>query len=451
MPRDDDASASNASATPLRFGVATSAYQIEGGQDLDGRGTCVWDMFCRQPGRVAVGSNGAVACEHRAHPQRDVDLIASLGAQMYRFSIAWPRVLPDGIGAPSERGLDFYDALVDRLLEAQIEPWVTLFHWDYPLALFHRGGWLNRDSASWFAEYTELVARRIGDRVKHWITLNEPQCFIGLGHQLGRHAPGLRLGDLEVLRATHHALLAHGDAVRVLRDHSPGARVGWSPALWVTYPDDESEESIAAARARSFAVDFALPSWTFNNAWYNDAVVLRRYPDVGPAPSMFGVLDGDMERMSPAIDFIGMNYYHAEPLSLPVRGRDRGHAETMMGWAVDPCGLYWAIRFFHERYDRPMAITENGLANMDWVARDGGVHDHQRIDYIDRHLAELTRAATQFPVEGYFHWSLLDNFEWELGYSRRFGLVHVDYESQRRTPKDSFTHYRARIAELLNE
>lgn len=434
------------------YGVAASSYQIEGALDADGRGPDVWDMFCRQPGRVREGHDASIACAHYDRWAGDVALIADLGVDAYRLSISWPRVLPEGVGRVEPRGLDFYERVVDALLERGVQPWVTLFHWDYPLALFHRGGWLNRDSARWFGDYADHVAARLGDRVKHWMTLNEPQCFLGLGHSMGRHAPGLRLGAAEVLRATHHALMAHGDATRAVRARSPGARVGWAPVAWITYPARDEEALVAEARRRTFGFDPQLEAWTFNNVWYADAVLRGSYPE--EAWRRLGALvpdvrPGDMERMSPAIDFYGMNYYHGSPVheasDAPVLlpRRPRGHAETMMGWSVDEDGLRWGMRFLHERYGLPLVVTENGIANMDWVHADGSVSDPQRVDYLRRHLGAVARARAEgVPVEGYFHWSILDNFEWELGYSRRFGLVYVDFETQRRTPKASYHAYR---------
>lgn len=439
------------------WGVASSAYQIEGAIEADGRGKSVWEMFERRPGTIRHGHTGAVACEHYHRYESDVGLIAELGVSAYRLSVAWPRVLPDGAGRISTKGLDFYDRLVDALLARGVDPWVTLFHWDMPYEAFCRGGWLNRDVADWFSEYVTAVVKRIGDRVSHWITLNEPQCFIGLGHYTGMHAPGLRYGKAEVLRATHHALLTHGKAVQAIRAHaSKPPRIGWSPVGWVAYPASFEKQDIEVARRAMFAVTDSPIMWPLNNAWYSDPVVLGKYP-VEPE-ELFGrdappIQPGDMELIAQPLDFYGVNIYHGIPVSFPVAAnsggapavadRPLGHPETLMAWTVDPAALYWGPRFLYERYKLPIYITENGLASMDWVHADGQVHDPGRIDYITRYLRALRRACTHgTDIRGYFHWSIMDNYEWELGYSKRFGLIYVDYESQRRIPKDSYHFYR---------
>ncbi|MCX7799809.1 MAG: GH1 family beta-glucosidase [Fimbriimonadales bacterium] len=436
-------------ADGFAWGVATAAYQIEGAATGDGRGPCVWDMFCRKPGAVYHGHNGDIACDHYRLWREDVALMRELGVRAYRFSVSWPRVLPEGVGTVNEAGLEFYDRLVDALLEAGIQPWVTLFHWDFPLSLYHRGGWLNPDSASWFADYAEIVARRLGDRVRHWMTLNEPQCFISLGLQSGHHAPGDRLRFDEVLLASHHTLVASGKATQVLRAHSPGCRVGVVPAIGPGIPKDpQSAADREAAARRTFD---AAPDSLWGMGWWIDPIVFGRYPD--QALETFGekapkATDEQMRAISEPIDFIGLNVYTGWEVSADEEGRaaaspePQGAPKTMMDWIVDDRCLYWGPRQFWERYGKPIAITENGLAGMDWVALDGKVHDPQRIDYTRRHLRQLAQAAQEgVQVLGYLHWSFLDNFEWAFGYNRRFGLVYVDYATQRRVPKDSFHWY----------
>ena len=430
------------------FGVATSAYQIEGAIDVDGRTPSVWDHFCTVPGAVRDGHDGSVACDHFGRMDEDVALIADLGVDAYRFSVAWPRVMPSP-GLVEERGLAFYDRLVDALLERGVTPWVTLFHWDLPLWLHHRGGWHDRTIADRFAEYAEAVATRLGDRVKHWITFNEPQCVFGLGHVRGIHAPGLRLDMASVSRAIHHGLLAHGRATEVLRTVVPDAQVGWAPVAFVDYPVRPEALGVAAAAT------FQLPQgdeWPFHNVWFTDPVGRGVYPE-GANPDLWRGLPAGWERDLPTIaadlDFWGLNIYRGRPVDVDEDGalvlvpRTPGHGETLMGWSVDPECLYWGPRFFTERYGKPVAITENGLASMDWVHHDGAIHDAGRIDYLVRHLHALRRATEDgVDVLGYFQWSLMDNFEWELGYAKRFGLVHVDFATLERTPKDSYAYYR---------
>jgi beta-glucosidase len=436
------------------WGVATASYQIEGTAHKAGGGLSVWDMFCRRPGTVWGGESGDVACDHYNRYKEDVALMKLLGIQGYRFSVSWPRVLPEGVGAVNEPGLAFYDKLVDELLAAGIVPYVTLFHWDYPYELYCRGGWLNRDSSDWFADYTRLVTDRLGDRVKHWMTLNEPQCFIGLGLQSGQHAPGDKLGLHEVLRAGHHALIAHGKAVQVLRARTKGpCQIGYAPVGCAKIPATESQADIEATRQAMFSVT-APNCW--NNTWWMDPLFFGRYPEDGL--KLFGgaapqVRPGDLETMHQPLDFFGVNIYSGQTVRAGKDGKPEdvpdptGLGRTSYQWPVTPRALYWGPRFFWERYRTPIIVTENGMANNDWVALDGKVHDPQRIDFLSRYIAELGRACDDgADVRGYFQWSLMDNFEWHEGYKLRFGLVYVDYPTQQRIPKDSVWWYREVIA-----
>ena len=436
------------------WGAATSSFQIEGAAEQDAKGHSVWDAFCRRPGAIADGSNGDVACDHYNQWPDDVALLKDLGANAYRFSISWPRVLPDGVGQVNEKGLAFYDALVDGLLEAGVQPWVTLFHWDYPEALLRRGGWLNRESVEWFAEFTQVVVDRLSDRVSHWMTLNEPQCFIGLGHGTGTHAPGIRLGLADMLLVTHHVLLAHGRSVQVIRARAKTPpKVGWASVGHVHYPATPDAPDVEAARD----LTFSLPQeWIWNIAWYADPICRGYYPEDGLR--RFGAAavrprSGDLQTIHQPLDFFGLNIYFGDAVSLGPEGQVRpqkrvdGHPHTDFDWPVSPEAMYWGPKFIHERYELPVYITENGLASLDWVAEDGLVHDPQRIDFTRRYLRELARAAADgVDVRGYFHWSLLDNFEWAEGYKKRFGLVHVDFATGRRTPKESFAWYRDLIS-----
>jgi len=434
------------------WGGATSSYQVEGAAYRDGGGASVWDMLGRQPGRIKNGDTGEVACDHYHRYREDVGLMAAMGLQAYRFSISWPRVLPQGVGVVNEKGLDFYSRLVDALLERGIIPWVTLFHWDYPYALYCRGGWLNRDSADWFADYTALVIDRLSDRVSRWLTLNEPQCFIGMGHLHGTHAPGMQMGIAEVLLAAHHALLAHGQAVQVIRARARSAPlVSAAQASRVSIPATDQPDDIAAARNSMFSVR---EKGFFNNSWFSDPMILGHYPEDGVA--LFGsampeVQGGDLATIQQPLEFFGMNTYSGQYIRATPAGdfeqlKNRDTAVTAMGWPVMPEALYWGPRFFHERYRLPIVITENGMANDDHV-EDGSVHDQARIDFLQRYLGEYRRAiADGVPAQGYFLWSIIDNFEWAEGYAKRFGLIHVDYATQQRTMKDSADWYSKVIA-----
>lgn len=436
------------------WGTATSAYQIEGAHDQDGRQDSVWDAFCRRPGAVFEGHTGDRACDHYGRMSEDIGILSWLGVNAYRFSISWSRVLPDGTGEINEAGLDFYDRLVDSLIEAGIDPMVTLFHWDYPLSLYHRGGWLNRDSAQWFADYVRVIVDRLSDRVTRWSTINEPQCFIGLGHQEGKHAPGLKLAPEDHLRAAHHALLAHGRAVQTIRAHAKvPSIVGWAPIGHISYPATEDPADIEAARRATFAMRNK-DHW--NNTWYSDPVCHGHYPEDGLA--LWGdaaprVESGDMEIISQPLDFYGVNIYAGEPVrASEAHGWEAvsfppGTPRTAFDWPIAPKSLEWGVRFLWERYGLPVIVTENGMANLDWPDEQGRVSDPQRIDYSSRYLAGLQRAMDAgADVRGYFHWSLLDNFEWAEGFRMRFGLVHVDFETMVRTPKASAHWYRDFIA-----
>jgi beta-glucosidase len=441
-------------AADFVWGVATASYQIEGTPARVGGGESVWDMFCRRPGAIWQGTSGAVACDHFNRYRDDVAIMQALGIQGYRFSLAWPRIMPQGTGAVSADGIGFYDRLIDALLEANITPYVTLFHWDYPYDLYCRGGWLNPDSPQWFADYTRVVVDALSDRVRHWMTLNEPQCFIGLGHQVGVHAPGDKLAWREVLRAGHHALLAHGRAVQTIRAYAKTpAQIGFAPVGAVSIPATESEADIQAAYQHMFSLP-ERNTWT--NAWWIDPVFLGRYPEDGlrifgdDAPT---IGSDDMTIISQPLDFFGANIYNGHPVRLNEHGNPEPvphpieTPRNMYHWPVTPEALYWGARFFHERYGKPIIITENGIANMDWVALDGKVHDPQRIDFLTRYLLQLERAADEgIPIQGYFQWSFMDNFEWQEGFKQRFGLVYVNYETQERLPKDSARWYKQLIA-----
>lgn len=437
----------------FQWGVASASYQIEGSPYKAGGGRSVWDMFCERPGAIADGSSGEVACDHYNRYREDVGLMAELGIPNYRLSVAWPRVIPGGRGNVSQEGLDFYDRLLDELGAKGIRAHVTLYHWDLPYELYQRGGWLNPEIVDDFARYTEVVANRLGDRVASWMTLNEPQVYLGLGLQLGTHAPGDKLNFKEVLLAGHHSLLAHGRAVQILRTASPQAKIGWAPVGVLSSPATESPEDVDAARYATFHVQ---DKTVWSGSWWNDPVFLGHYPEHELA--LFGadapvVRDGDMELIAQPLDFFGANIYNAPRVKAGPDGKpetvphELGIGRTVYHWAVTPESLYWGPKFFYERYGKPIVITENGLGLSDWVHLDGKVHDPQRIDFLTRYLTQLERAADEgVPVDGYFQWCFTDNFEWNEGLRFRFGLVHTDYQTQVRTPKDSAYWYRDVIA-----
>ena len=432
------------------WGAATAAYQVEGAARDDGRGLSVWDMMCRVPGRIYKGHTGDVACDHYHRFREDVAIMKEIGLKGYRFSISWSRVLPTGVGQVNEKGIDFYSQLVDELLAAEITPYITLFHWDYPYDLFCRGGWLNRETVDWFGDYAALLGEKLGDRVRNWMTFNEPQCFVGLGHQEGFHAPGLKLGLPELCRMVHHVLMSHGRAAQALRAGAKGdCMVGIAPVCHPVLPATDGEADVEAARKKMWSVNrdsiWPLP-------WWFDPIIRGKYPEDGLARlgEYLPIEEGDMEVIAQPLDFIGSNTYQCDG-SVKAADNENGWEEveypgdrplTALRWPVVPEALYWVARFLYERYGLPIYITENGMSNADWVSKDGKVHDPQRIDFASRYLAQLDRAIDGgADVRGYFHWTLMDNFEWAEGYKERFGLVYVDFATCERTPKDSARWY----------
>jgi beta-glucosidase len=432
------------------WGTATASYQIEGAVDEGGRGRSIWDTFSHTPGKVHDGDTGDVADDHYHRYAEDVALMSDLGINYYRFSLAWPRLLPEGTGALNAAGADFYDGLLDELHGRGITPWVTLYHWDLPQALEDAGGWPARDTAYRFVDYALAAHERFRDRIVHWTTLNEPWVASVLGYGVGEHAPG-RTDPAAAIRTAHHLLLGHGLAVRAMREVYPEGQYGITYSLSPVQAASDSPEDVDAARQ----VDGQL------NRLFLDPVLQGRYPDdvvddLASITDMAHVQDGDLEAMSAPVDFVGVNYYNRtvvrrssspDPtsvyLGIPVERVYLGYPKTEMGWEVDAPGLYDILTQLHRDYGPvPLYVTENGAAFADEVAADGGVHDKARIDYLDAHLREAHRALSDgVDLRGYFVWSMLDNFEWAHGYSKRFGLVYVDYETLRRTPKDSFYFY----------
>ncbi len=434
------------------WGAAAAAYQIEGAAAEDGRGPSVWDTFSHAPGKVFDGHNGDVACDHYHRWREDIALMKQLGLHAYRLSLAWPRIQPLGTGKPNAKGLAFYDRLIDGLLEAGITPWVTLFHWDLPQALQDRGGFMNRDLVEWFGDYTRIVADRLGDRVKHWMTFNEPPVIMGLGYQDGVFAPGLKLSFAECLRGAHHLLLAHGRGVQALRAGCRGqVKISIAHTSRERIPATNTKKDIEAARRDYFA---ATDRGMWNLSWWADPIVFGKYPEEGLKAfekDLPEIKPGDMKLISQKIDFLAYNCYSGWKVR-DAKGRTEkvpegwgiGNPRGTLPWLnIAPDAAYWAARFQTGRYKLPLVFSENGFCNTDFVHLDGAVHDPQRIDFMARYLNAIRRAIDDgAPVEGYFYWSILDNFEWMEGYKDRFGLVHVDYQTQKRTPKDSFAWYR---------
>ncbi|MFP4661328.1 MAG: GH1 family beta-glucosidase [Halanaerobiales bacterium] len=433
------------------WGAAAASYQIEGAVFEDGKGLSVWDMFTRKEGAIINDETGDVACDHYHKYKEDVQLMKQMGLQAYRLSISWPRILPDGTGKVNEKGLEFYDNLIDELLANDIEPYVTLFHWDFPYELYKKGGWLNPDSSDWFAEYTKVVVDRLSDRVKNWFTINEPQVFIVMGHQMGVHAPGLKLSMDDLLQVGHNVLLAHGKAVKVIRENSKQkCRIGIAPAGFPIMPEKETPENIELARQANFSINEDRELWSVG--WWMDPVFFGEYPEDGLnqfADHMPDITDEDMDIISQPIDFFGINIYQGAYIGQDSEGnpsivdKEEGYPRTAFNWPVTPETLYWGPKFYYERYGKPVIITENGMSNIEWASLDGKVHDPQRIDFVNRYLNEFKRAGENgTDIGGYFLWSVMDNFEWANGYQERFGLIYVDYKTGERIIKDSGYWYK---------
>lgn len=438
------------------WGAATASYQVEGAVEEGGRGLTVWDEFARMPGKIFSGHTGDAAVDHYHRYVEDVALMKALGLKAYRFSVAWSRILPEGYGKVNREGLRFYKNLVDELVKNGIEPYVTLFHWDLPYGIYRIGGWQNPAIAGYFAEYARIVAEYLGDKVKYYITFNEPQCFIGLGHVTGEHAPGNIMSRRAVLEMAHNVLLAHGEATKVLRKVAPHAKIGYAPTCSAHYPSTMKEEDVEAARKANFDICPDADNYMWNVPWWSDPVLLGRYPEEGVRmyrDIMPEIGAKDMEVISEPIDFYCQNIYNGSEVCADGLGgyryvpRKPGYAKTSIGWPVTPESLYWGPKFLYERYHKPFYISENGMAAHDSISLDGKIHDPNRIDFLHRYLRCLKRAADEgVVVEGYFLWSLMDNYEWSKGYSERFGIIYVDYDTQMRTVKDSGYWYRDVIA-----
>ncbi|WP_456276210.1 GH1 family beta-glucosidase [Bacillus sp. AK128] len=430
------------------WGTATSSYQIEGAVKEDGRGESIWDRFCRIPGKVQNKENGDIACDHYHLYEDDIKLIKSLGVQSYRFSVAWSRIFPEGTGTPNPKGLDFYKRLINSLLEHDIEPLLTMYHWDLPQLLQDKGGWMNRDMTDYFTDYATYLYQELGDTVKKWGTHNEPWVVSYKGYSLGNAAPGY-LDFRSHLKASHHLLLSHGKAVQAFRELGPkGGEIGITLNIEPTYPLEDNEECKKAARIKD----------GFSNRWFLDPVLKGSYPqDLVDMYSKFETFDyiknGDLEVTSSPMDFLGVNYYsistnkpgnEGELGFLGVESVKTGRPVTYMDWEIEPQGLVDTLKRIKEDYgDIPVYITENGAAYDDQVEEDGSVNDEDRRSYIEMHLKACKEAIDAgVNLKGYYLWSLMDNFEWRYGYSKRFGMVRVDYDTLKRTPKNSALWYK---------
>ncbi len=434
------------------WGVGSASYQIEGGAFEDGKGPSIWDTFTHEGGHVKEDDTGDVACDFYHRYEEDAALIAGLGSVTYRFSISWPRIIPDGDGEVNQKGIDFYKRVIDSLLARGVTPCIILFHWDLPQALEDRGGWTNPESPMWFKRYTEVCAKAFGDKCKLFFTFNEPQCFIGEGYYHGSNAPGKKLPMADNMVMVHNVLLAHGLAVMALRDIIPDVKVGYAPTTGGTAPITDSPADVDAARQALFKIDEDW--WMWNVPLFSDPVMLGHYPEEDPFFKKYceflpqNYME-DMKIICQPLDYYGQNIYYSHLWKMGDDGKPEyvkkptGYAKSLIGWPTTPQSLYWAPKFLYERYNTPIIITENGIACHDAISLDGKVHDPNRVDYIHRYLLELRRAVDDgVDIAGYLHWSFTDNFEWCSGYTDRFGMVYVDYPTQKRIPKDSYYFYK---------
>ena len=433
------------------WGVASSAYQVEGRDPEDGCGKNIWDTFAEE-GRILDGKDAYTACDHMHRYKEDYKLMKLLGIKAYRFSMSWARILPEGTGKVNEKAIAMYRDMILSMKENGIEPYITMYHWEFPQALQDKGGWLNEDVIQWFGEYAKVVAENFSDICEYFITLNEPECFVGLGHLSGVHAPGLKLPYKDVFKIAHNALRAHGQAVINLRKYaSRPIKVGYAPTCGMAYPATDSPEDIEAARKTLFGFRQPMDNWTWNVAWFNDPVFLGKYPEEGLkkfAEYLPEITDEDMELISQPLDFMGQNIYNGYMMRQGEDGepeyvdREAGAAKTAAGWPVTPECFYYGVKFLYERYHLPLYITENGMSCHDDVSLDGRVHDPNRQNFLDLYISALQRANDDgADVRGYFLWTFLDNFEWDKGYTERFGIVYVDFKTQKRIVKDSAFWY----------
>ncbi len=427
------------------WGVASSSYQVEGATQEDGRVQSIWDVYSHTPKKIFEDNTGDVACDHYHRYREDVALMKKLGVDAYRFSVAWARIIKED-GKVNPKGLDFYQRLTDELLKAGITPYLCFYHWDMPEFLHQKGGYMSREFSDWFSDMTDTVVSKLGDRIFDYLTLNEPQCAICAGMESGAQAPGERHPEKEVLQSFHNVMLAHGKSAGIIRDKVKNSSISFATICQGGYPLTDKKEDIEAARRHNLE-DFS--SYDGQVA-YIDAFQYGDYPkEFYARHDMSGIIkDGDMKIIHQPIDYIGLNVYGGHAVvsedGKAVRAKKKdGYPMNDFGWPVGEEALYWAPKFFYERYNLPIVITENGTCTGDWVALDGKVHDFSRIDFMQRYIGQMQRAIRDgVDIRGYFAWSVLDNYEWQAGYSKRFGMIHVDYETQKRTPKDSFYWYK---------
>lgn len=436
------------------WGAGTAAYQVEGAYLEDGRGLSIWDEFSHLENNITRNHNGDVACDHYHLYAQDVKLMKKLGINSYRFSISWSRILPDGTGKINEKGFEFYDHLLDELEKDGIEPYVTLYHWDLPLALYNRGGWVNPEIVTWFEYYTDVVTKHFKNRIKNYITINEPQCIVQVGMRSDEHAPGKIYSISDCLKATHNILLSHGHSVQKIRENVKNAKVGIATCSNIAVPSSNDKNVVEAARKMYFVV----PKDEFYTvSLFSDPIFLGDYPkeyyqiykDVLPK-----ITPEDLKIISTPLDFCYQNIYSGVYIGIDknmngyVKEFPIGSPQSNIFWGdVVPESLYWGPKFLYERYHKPIIISENGVCCHDVISKDGKVHDPNRIDFMDRYLCELKRASSDgVDIRGYFAWTLMDNFEWKHGYTKRFGLIYVDYATQKRIVKDSFRYYKKVIS-----
>lgn len=430
------------------WGVATASYQIEGAYKEDGKGLNIWDAYSSDEDHVKFRDNANVTCDHYHLWKEDVALMKELGIKAYRFSISWARVLPEGTGKVNEKGLKFYSDLVDELIKNDITPMVTLYHWDLPIALHDKGGWLNPSISDWFLEYTKVIVDALSDRVTYWMTINEPQCIIGCGYLDGFHAPFEKHNARDLLIMGSNLILSHGKAADYIRNNAKSpAKIGYAPTGPCAIPKNDSPEALEEARRITFSCEGI--KFPYSSTYWSDPMFLGKYPD--SLMEEFGDLvpeftEEEWKLVTTPLDFYGMNIYYAMESEKNGEYSDinfQGKMKTDIGWPLTPDVLYWSSKFMYERYGKPILITENGMSSHDWVCVDGKVHDTYRIDFLIRYLREYKKAADEgIPLLGYIQWTLMDNFEWAQGYTQRFGIVYVDYPSQKRTIKDSGYWYK---------
>ena len=433
------------------WGVASSAYQVEGTDPQDGRGKTVWDTFTEE-GRVFEGQDAYTSCDQMHLYKKDYALMKNLGIRAYRFSLNWARILPEGTGKVNQKAIDLYRDMILTMKQNGITPYITLFHWEFPAALYEKGGWLNPDVVDWFGEYAKVVAEKFSDLCEYFITINEPQCVVGLGHLSGVHAPGVKCTVKETFQIAHNLLKAHGRAVIELRKHAGREiKVGFAPTGGVAYPYTDSEADIAAAKKVYFGFYNPMDNWTWNVSWFSDPVFLGHYPKEGLEKFkeyLPEITEEDMQLIHQPLDFMGQNIYNGYYVRAGADGepefvnRAPGFPKTAADWPVTPEAFYYGIKFLTERYPLPLYITENGMSCHDIVSKDGRVHDPNRITFLDSYLSAMQKAYDEgADVRGYFLWTFLDNFEWADGYKQRFGIVYVDFTTQQRIVKDSALWY----------